>query len=795
MIKRGELSSEQLKYTCDCSKFAFETTEDVATLQGIVGQEQAVQSMEFGLKVRKYGYNIFITGNTGTGRSSYTKSMVQKVANIKETPCDWCYLANFEKSDQPRVLSLPAGKARELQNSIQELIKQVVTNISQALSSEKFGKAKTLLLQDLQTKQNEILERLNDTGKELGFSLKNSEKGLITIPLNAEGKPMGEEEFKNLEKDEAKAIEEKSKELNFLVIDVFKELQDLEKESQEQIDELESEFALNSIENLFKSMLEKYKEYPDVQSFLQEIQEDIMKNLKEFTSTDEKSGLEILLRRDRDKDFRKKYMINVLADNSELRGAPVIVETNPTYYNLMGKVEYESQLGMLTTDYLKIKPGALHRANGGYLILQCRDLFNNILAWQALKRALKTEKLYIENISEQLGIIPTSSMKPEPIPLKVKVILIGSYWEYQVLYHYDEDFQKLFKIKVEFDVNMNRIQDNEYKLVQFIKKHCEKEKMRHFTKEAVARVIEYSCRLADSKEKLSIRFNEIIELLYEADTWAELAEKDYVGEHQVLKAIQEKIKRSNNLEVKLREMVDKGDILIELDKEVVGQVNGLSVIDLGEYSFGRPSRITVNTFVGKKGIINIEREAKLSGAIHDKGVLILGGYLGEKFGRKSPLSFSASICFEQNYSGIEGDSASSTELYGLLSSLSGVPIKQSIAVTGSVNQKGEIQPIGGANQKIEGFFQVCKIKGLTGQQGVIIPGQNVKNLMLSDEVIESVKMGKFHIYAVKTIEEGIEILTDTSYKEVFRLVQTRLAEINDCVKKEDNIIIFKDNLK
>ncbi len=793
-MKQWELSWEQLKYTCDCSKFSFETTEDVAILQGIVGQEQAVESMEFGLKVKKYGYNIFITGKTGTGRSSYTKSMVQQAATNKETPCDWCYLANFEKFDQPRVLSLPAGKAVELQNSIQELIKQVMTNISQALSSEKFGKAKALLLQELQTKQNEILDKLNETGRELGFSLKNTEKGLITIPLNAEGKPMNEDEFKELDKEEAKAIEDKSKELNLLVIDVFKELQDLEKESQEQIDELESKFALNSIKSLFEAMAEKYQEYPNVQSFLQEIQDDIMKNLKEFKSKDEKSSLEMLLRHDRDKDFRKKYMINVLVDNSELQGAPVIVATNPTYYNLMGKVEYENQLGMLTTDYLKIKPGALHRANGGYLIIQCRDLFNNILAWQALKRALKTEKLYIENISEQLGIIPTSSIKPEPIPLNVKVILIGSYWEYQVLYHYDEDFQKLFKIKVEFDVEMNRIQDNELKMVQFIKKHCEQENLRHFTKEAVARIIEYSCRLADSKEKLSTRFNEILEVLYEADTWAELAEKDKVEEQQVLKAIREKIKRSNNLERKVREMVDKGDILIDLKKKVVGQVNGLAVIDLGEHSFGKPSRITVNTFVGKKGIINIEREAKLSGAIHDKGVLILSGYLGEKFGRKCPLSFSASICFEQNYSGIDGDSASSTELYGLLSSLSGVPIKQNIAVTGSVNQKGEVQPIGGVNQKIEGFYQVCKIKGLTGQQGVIIPEQNVKNLMLSDEVIESVKRKEFHIYAVKTIEEGIEILTDTSYREIFSLVQSRLREINDCVKKEDNIKNSKDNI-
>lgn len=807
-MKQWEVSPEQLKSACDCAAFPFETTKEVPPLEGIVGQERAVKALEFGLKIRKHGYNIFISGFTGTGRNSYTQSLVKEVAEKEDIPWDWCYLYNFEKPDQPKALTLPPGMGVKLQNDMIQLVNQVKQNIPQALASEEFGKAKTMLYQNFQDRQAEVWSSLDEAAKKLGFALKNTEKGILTIPLNAEGKQMAEEEYKQLSKEEIKEIEEKSKEINFLVLDAFKKIRDLEKETQEQVEKLESQLVIAAIGHLFDSLKEEYGQFPSVGNFLEEVMKDILKNLREFKGKEEKSPLEVLFLKDeRVKDFTFKYMVNVLVDNGKTRGAPVIVETSPTFYNLVGRVEYETQLGVLTTDFTKIKAGALHRANRGYLILQCSDVLTSILTWNALKRALKTEKITIENIAEHIGTIATSSLKPEPIPLDVKIILIGSYLEHQILYNYDEDYRKLFKIRADFDVEMERTQDHMFKLAQFISDHCQKEKLRHFTKMAVARIVEYSSRLADSQEKLSTRFNELVEIIYEADTWAEMAGAELVTEEHVVKAIKEKIFRANKYEKKLQEMIEKGVILIDTEEEVVGQVNGLAVLDLGEYSFGKPSRITVNTYMGQRGIINIEREAKLSGRIHDKGVLILSGYLGEKFGRKCPLSFSASICFEQLYDGVDGDSASSTELYGLLSSLSGIPIKQYIAVTGSVNQKGQIQPIGGVNQKIEGFFQVCKAKGLNGKQGVMIPYQNVVNLMLDEEVIEAVKAGKFHIYAVKTIEEGIEILTgvpagtpdaEGNYPEgtVFCRVQKRLEEIYQCLKKEDkkegNIISEKN---
>ncbi len=796
-MKQWEVTPDKLKSACDCTAFSFETTAEVPPLEGIVGQERAVKAMEFGLKIRKHGYNIFISGFTGTGRNSYTQSLVKEVARKEEIPWDWCYVYNFEKPDQPKALTLPPGLGVKLQNDMIQLVNQVKINIPKVLASEEYGKGKTMLYQRLQEQQAEVWNSLDEAAKKLGFALKNTEKGILTIPLNAEGKPMDEEEYKRLSKEEIKEIEERSKEINFLVLDVFKKIRDLEKETHEQVERLESQLVIAAIGHLFESLKEEYREFPPVGNFLEEVKKDILKNLREFKGKEEKSPLEMFFIKDeRAKDFTFKYMVNVLVDNSKTQGAPVIVETNPTFYNLIGRVEYETQLGVLTTDFTKIKPGALHRANGGYLILQCSDVLTSILTWNALKRALKTEKITIENIAEHIGTIATSSLKPEPIPLDVKIILIGSYLEHQILYNYDEDYRKLFKIRADFDVEMERTQEHMLKLAQFISDHCQKEKLRHFTKGAVARIVEYSSRLADNQEKLSTRFNELVEIIYEADTWAQLAGAELVTEEHVARAIREKIFRANKYERKLQEMIEKGVILIDTEEEVVGQVNGLAVLDLGEYSFGKPSRITVNTYMGQRGIINIEREAKMSGRIHDKGVLILSGYLGEKFGRKCPLSFSASICFEQLYDGVDGDSASSTELYGLLSSLSGIPIKQYIAVTGSVNQKGQIQPIGGVNQKIEGFFQVCKAKGLNGKHGVMIPHQNVANLMLDDEVIEAVRAGKFHIYAVKTIEEGIEVLTgvpagtpdaEGNYPEgtVFNKVQKRLEEIYRCLKKED----------
>jgi lon-related putative ATP-dependent protease len=797
-MNKYELKPEQLRKTCDCSIFSFESTADISPLEGIIGQERGVRALEFGLKVNKHGYNIFIAGVTGTGRSSYTSSLVNNVAAMGESPSDWCYLYNFDNPDQPKAVSFAPGKAVEFQKDIQELLSKVILEIPLALESDEHQKAKTVLLQKLQVKQNEVQAYINNTSKELGFALKSADKGLVTIPLNNEGKPMDEEEFQNLYKEKKDIIEENSKKLNLLLLEAFKKLREFEREIEKEVEKLENKIILNNIEHFFQKLTLKYSAHSAAKEYLESIKKDVLKNARDFKDKENKIGSEFFfLQENRSKSLLRKYQVNVLIDNSKTQGAPVVVETNPTYYNLLGRVEYESHLGVLKTDFMKIKAGSLHQANGGYLILRCRDILTSPLCWDGLKRALKTNEIQIESIGHQLGAIATSSLKPEPIPLDIKVIIIGSHFDYQMLYYYDEDFRKLFKIMVDFDVEMERSEEHTYKLARFISDHCEKENLKHFTREAVGQIVEYSSRLADSQGKLSTRFNELVEIIYEADTWASLEKCSLVTAEHVKKAIREKVYRSNKYEQKLLEMMNEGQLLIDIDQKVVGQVNGIAVLDTGNYTFGKPNKITVNTFLGRKGIINIEREVKMSGALHDKGVLILSGYLGIKFGQKCPVSFSASICFEQLYSGIDGDSASSAELYALLSSLSDLPIDQGIAVTGSINQKGFIQPIGGVNQKIEGFYQVCKAKGLTGRQGVIIPYQNKVNLMLDEEVVTAVKEGSFHLYAVKTVEEGIEILTGVpagiadeqgNYcaDTVFGRIQKKLEEYYSVVKEEQD---------
>ena len=791
-----ELKPEKLRKVCDYKSFSFESTADIPPLEGIIGQERGVNALEFGLKVNKHGYNIFIAGVPGTGRSSYTSSLVNNIAKNGEIPLEWCYLYNFDNSDQPKAVSFPAGKAIEFQKDMLKLLAKVTTEIPLALESDEYQDAKTVIMQKLQAKQNEAQAYINNISKELGFALKTAEKGLVTVPLNSEGKPMDEEEFQNLYGERKEHIEENSKKLNVLVLEAFKKLHEFEREIEQEVQKLENNSILNNIGPFFQKLAIKYSDNSLIKDHLENLKADLLKNAKEFKGKDHGSGSELFfLQENRLKNIIQKYQVNVLIDHSKTQGAPVIIEVNPTYYNLLGRVEHESHLGVLSTDFTKIKAGSLHQANGGYLILKCRDILTSPLCWDGLKRTLKTGEIQIESIGHQLGTITTSSLKPEPIPLHIKVIIIGSDHEYQLLRYYDEDFRKLFKIMVDFDVEMPRSEDHIYKLARFISDHCEKQKLRHFSKDAVARIVEYSSRLADSQDKLSTRFNELVEIIYEADVWAGLDNADLVTDKHVNKAIQEKIYRSNKYEKKLLEMMNEGQLLVELNNKVVGQVNGLAVLDTGNYTFGKPNKITVNTFLGRKGIINIEREVKMSGSVHDKGVLILSGYLGEKFGRKSPVSFSASICFEQLYSGVDGDSASSAELYALFSSLADLPIAQGIAVTGSVNQKGFIQPIGGVNQKIEGFFQVCKAQGLTGKQGVIIPAQNVVNLMLDKEVITAVKENKFHLYAVTTVEEGIEILTgvpagsadeqvNCPADTVFGRIQKKLCEYYSLVKEE-----------
>ncbi|MDZ4132935.1 MAG: ATP-binding protein, partial [Dethiobacteria bacterium] len=576
-------------------------------------------------------------------------------------------------------------------------------------------------------------------------------------------------------------------------MEIMRRVQKVEKELKEQLKDLDQRIGLAAIGHLFSELLEEYEQYIAVQKYLQSYQEDVLSNLADFRGDDdEQQNTMFWLRRQSQEQTELRYTVNLLVDNRETEGAPMVYETNPSYYNLLGRVEYENRFGMVVTDFSMIKAGAFHQANGGYLILQARDVLSAMQSWEVIKRVLRTREIRIENISEHFGLVAMATLRPQPIPLNIKVVMIGNPHIYQILYHYDEDFRKLFKIKADFDIEMDRLEDNINKMSGFISFHCKKQQLRHFDRAAVAEIVEYSTRLAENQEKLSTRFTEIVDVLFEADTWAELDGVPVVGKKQVEKALEEMIYRSNKYEQKIIELIKEGEILLDLEGEAVGQVNALSVMNQGDYQFGRPSRITASSYLGRKGIINIERESDLSGNIHNKGVMILSGYLGMRYGSLVPLNLTASLCFEQSYGGVDGDSASAAELFCLLSSLADVPLRQDLAVTGSINQKGEIQPVGGINSKIEGFFMACKARGLSGQQGVIIPEQNRKALMLKKEVVAAVGKKQFHIYAIKTADEGLNLLTGITAGKLLKSGKFSKGSFN--AKVMEKLVRFNETL-
>lgn len=761
MSQVKSLSYKMLRKECDPKSFKFNDTSELEALEDIIGQERAVKALQFGLKIKTRGYNIFMCGPTGTGKTSYAQSYAKKIAQKARTPDDWCYVYNFNNPNQPSALNLPAGLGKIFQEDMENFIKILQMEISKAFDSEDYEKEKTSIAKEYQARKSVLLEKLSTDAEKQGFKVRTTNSGIYFLPV-VEGKTISEEEYSELDEKLKQEITEKSNIVQIETMDIIRKIKAVEKEAEERVAEWENKIALFAVGMHINDLKEKYQDYKKVIEFLENVQEDILKNLDDFREddyTDEQQQLLIPWLKGSEGSPTDKYRVNLLVDNSNLKGAPVIVDYNPTYFNLLGKLEYENEFGTMTTDFTMIKAGLFHHANGGYLILQAKDVLSNVQAWEALKRVLRTRQIMIENMKEQMGLVTVSTLKPEPIPLDIKVILVGSEYLYQALYEYDEDFKKLFKVKVDFDAEMDRNKENINKLAKFINSFCNREGTIHFDRTGVAKVVEYSSRLVEDQTKLSTRFNDIVEILCESCAWAEIEGSTLVSAQHVKKAISEKIYRSNKYDKKILESLENGTIILDTEGEVVGQINGLTILDTGDYSFGKPSRITANTFMGESGIVNIEREVEMSGTSHSKGVLILSGYIGQKFAQEIPLTLTASLCFEQLYGGVDGDSASSAELYAVLSSLAEVPIKQYIAVTGSVNQKGEIQPIGGATQKIEGFFELCKIRGLDGKHGVIIPYQNIKNLVLNDEVVEAVKEKKFNIYAVKTIDEGIEILT------------------------------------
>ncbi len=757
-----ELEYTQLKNGCFPEDFSFRTTSELSPLEGIIGQERAVRAFDFGLMVKMKGYNIYMSGPSGTGKTTYARTSTEKLAATEPVPRDWCYVYNFQNPRNPLALRFEKGMGRQFKEDMCELVQLLKTEIQKVFRAEDYEKQKSDLMRSFDEKRSSLMEDMSKMAAEYDFQIKTTNSGIYFMPV-VNGTAIGEEEYDALDEAVKNEIEKNSQVVQDKAGTIMRDIRELDKASKKELEQLEYQVGMFAIGHHISGVQEKYQDYKRVIEYINEVREDVLENLGQFYEDEEDSDEGIssllpMLGKKPAEDVTLKYKVNLIVDHSKSEGAPVVVSFNPTYSNLMGEVEYDSEFGNLTTDFMKIKGGLLHKANGGYFIVQAQDILSMPQAWEALRRVIKTKEINMDSSRDQLGATVAPTLKPEPIPADIKVIMIGSNYYYELLSEYDEEFDKFFKIKADFDYEMPRNHENMWKLAGFIKRFVEQEKTMEFDASAVCAILEYSSRLVERQNKLSTRFNQLAEILCEAVTWAKMEGAQLVTAAHIKKTIFEKEQRMKLYEEKLGEMLEEHVIMIDTQGSVVGQINGLAVLDMGSYAFGNPSRITATTYVGKSGIINIEKEARLSGQTHDKGVQIINGFLGQTYAQEFPLSLSCRICFEQNYNGIDGDSASSTELYCILSSLSELPIRQDLAVTGSVNQKGEIQAIGGVTHKIEGFYDLCKKRGLTGTQGVVIPVSNIKDLVLKDEVVESVKNGEFHIYPISRIEEGVALL-------------------------------------
>jgi ATP-dependent Lon protease len=788
-----EVSVERLRWRCDPNTLPFETTETIQPCQEVIGQERGLEAIRVGTDINSIGYNIFVTGLAGTGRFTTIKCVLEEIDVKEKMPNDLCYVNNFKNPDMPHMLILPAGQGNAFKKEMDTLIETLKKKIPLMFENETYLNKKKEVVERYRNKQAEMFREFEKKVNKENFALVQIQMGPYSRPgifPIVEGNPVNIEQLETmveegkLSKEELGKAREKQAELINELENIFKETRKSEKDVKEELSSLDNEVISPVVKDSISDIKEKF-ENEKILGYLDEVQEDILANLHRFREKEEAppSPLPGLVLPQAVDSFTE-YQVNVLVDNSETKKAPIIVETTPNYRNLFGTIErVVDRSGIWKTDFTHIKAGSLLRANGGFLIFNALEALVEPGVWPALKRTLKNQVMEVQTY-DPFYFFSTSALKPEPIECNTKVIMIGDTYLYHLIYNADDDFKKIFKIKADFDSVMNKDTDKIQQYASFIRKICDEEKLKPFDKTGIAAVVEYGVRMTGRQKKLSTRFHLIADLLREANYWALKDGSQTVKEAHVDKAIEKKVYRVNLIEEKIQEMIDDGTILIDSDGMVVGQVNGLSVYNLGDYMFGKPSRITVKTSMGKAGIINIEREAEMSGPTHNKGVYILAGYLRGKYAQDKPINMSASICFEQSYSGVDGDSASSTEVYGLLSSLSGLPLHQDIAVTGSVNQKGEIQPIGGVNEKIEGFFDVCKAKGLTGKQGVMIPQLNTDDLMLRKDVVKAVEEGKFHIYSIRTIDQGIEVLTGVEAGERLDNGKFKEGSVNDLVDKK-----------
>lgn len=788
MPKIRELKPDQLYRNCDHDTLGFDTTVDINQEVNTVGQERVSDAIEFGMQISHPGYNIFVLGPSGMGKRKIVRDFFEDKAKSDPTPTDWIYVHNFDHPDQPHAIELPPGMGTQYQQDIENLIGEMQTALSAAFESEEYQNRRQAIFETFKDKQAELFNELQDKANQEGLTMIKTPSGIAFAPRDEDG-VLSPEEVNNLSKEERDKIKNTIEGLQENLQKILQQVPLWQREAKQQIKDLNKEIANFAIGGLINELIEKYQEYDKVTEHIRQIQEQIVENADDFLPNDSQEAANFLealsQQRDRGSTRMDRFKVNVVIDNSDCEGAPVIFENNPTYGNLIGRFDHYAHMGTLMTDFRMIKPGALHRANGGYLIIDAIKILRQPYAWEGLKRALQSNEVEIESIGQALSLISTVSLKPEPIPLSLKIALVGDRLLYYLLVQYDPEFSELFKVEADFETEIEWNEAHQDLYAKLIATIIRREEAKPFNRAAVARLIEEGARQASDSERLNTRLQDLNELIIEADYWAAQHKRKIVTDEDVQRAIDEKIRRADRLRDKVQDSILRDINVISTEGEKIGQINGLSVFSLGSFMFGKPTRITAQISLGKGQVIDIEREVDMGGPIHSKGVLILAGFLRGRYAQNIPLSLSASLVFEQSYGGVDGDSASSTELYALLSAIAEVPVKQNLAVTGAINQHGDVQAIGGVNQKIEGFFEICNKRGLTGDQGVLIPQSNVKHLMLRRDVIDAVMAGEFHIYPVEHIDQGIEILTgikagekqdDGTYPEetINRMVKDRL---------------------
>ncbi|NOZ71548.1 MAG: AAA family ATPase [Chloroflexi bacterium] len=754
------LPPERLRIQCDPAQFTFKSTADLPDLAGIIGQDRATRALKFGMSLEATGYNIFVLGPMGSGKSTAVRHFIEQDAAKRPPARDWVYLYNFHEPSQPNVLSLPSGRGRVLRDDLEKLLKLLRRTIPEAFESEDYTNARDAIIARVKEAHEKMFKELTEMVEKYSFSLIRLPGGFMLVPAVA-GKPITDEQFEQLTDEQKEKLKELRVKLQAQVDKTMNAMREVERHAREEIAQLDERVARFAIEHPIKELKQQYEDLPEVLEHFDAMFEDLVANVEVFKRDDGQTAeAQAAMRAANSQGLLRRYSINLFVDNAEAKGAPVIYETNPNFANLVGRIEHQAVMGALFTDFTMIRPGALHRANGGYLVLDAMSLLQRPQSWDALKRTLKEGQVRVEEYAQSLGLISTAVLEPEPIPIDLKVVLSGSTMLFYLLQTYDEDFDELFKVQADFDDRMERSEKTLQEYAQFIATLCRNEDLKHFSPDGVARVVDYSTRLVSDQKHLSTRFRDLADLLTEASYWADQAGHDLVLYDDVQKAIDEKRYRASRYQERLQEAIARGQILISVKGQKVGQINGLSVIDLGNYVFGRPSRITARTALGRGGVVDIERQVKLGGPIHSKGVLILSAFLSGRYAQEKPLSLRASLVFEQSYAGVEGDSASLAELCVLLSAIANLPLRQDLALTGSINQHGDVQPIGGVNEKVEGFFDACRLLGgLTGTQGVILPQANVEHLMLRDDVVDAVAAGQFHLYPVASVDEALELLT------------------------------------